>query len=301
MFPPPSATIIEALRRQLATPLASQAVLAFGDPRIDRHLPGGGLPIGQLHEIGADGIEAETGAVAGGFAAALAAALVRQAQDDRVLLWVAPCCDLYAPGLPAYGIDPGRLIMVQTRTDDETLQAMETALRSGATTVVVGEVGKLTRLAARRLQLACLQHHTTSLLLRRWPHGRPQTRPDPTAAVTRWRVSHAPAQGRDKEGQGLCPWTPLGTGVPRPRYLESTDRGRWTPSSGVWGPLSPAGSRGRAPGLPSPSLHWRVELLHARGGRGGDWIMEMDHAAHSLRVAAVLGDDAVAPRPRAVG
>jgi len=269
---PPSSTIIEALRRQLATPLASlgrQSVLPFGDPRIDRHLPGGGLPIGQLHEISADGIEAETGAVAGGFAAALAGALLRHSADDRVLLWIAPCCDLYAPGLLQYGIDPGRLILVQTRNDTETLQAMETALRSGAATAVLGEVGKLSRLAARRLQLASLQEHTTSLLLRRWPRGRP----DPTAAVTRWRLSHVPSEGRGEEGQGLCPWTRLGI-------------------------LSPAGSRGRAPGLLSSSPRWRVELLHARGGRCGAWEMEVGDAAGSLRVVAVLGDDAAAPHPR---
>ena len=224
-------------------------MLPFNDPRIDRHLPGGGLPIGQLHEIGADGIEAETGAVAGGFAAALAGALARHDPAQRVLLWIAPCCDLYAPGLLPYGLDPARLIVVQTRTDDETLQAMETALRSGAASVVLGEVGKLTRLAARRLQLACLHQHTTSLLLRRWPHGRPATRPDAMAAVTRWRVAQVPAEERKtQEGQGLCPWTPLGASAPRPAITWQTrTAGPGLQGIAGLGALAPSGVQGQSP------------------------------------------------------
>jgi protein ImuA len=269
----PSPAVLQALRQQLAAPLARRPVLPFGDARIDRHLPGGGLPIGQLHEIGAEGIEAETGAVAGGFAAVLAGALARHDAQQRVVLWIAPCCDLYAPGLLPYGLDPGRLIVVQTRTDAETLQAMETALRSGAASVVLGETGKLTRLAARRLQLASLQHHTTSLLLRRWPHGRTATQADALAAVTRWHVGHG------KEGQGRCPWTPS-----RESMLRTT------------GASAPSGVQGRSPWPSFPS--WRVDLLHARGGRGGTWIMEVADAPDPLRVVAVLGDHAPAPHLR---
>jgi protein ImuA len=254
----PSPAVLQALRQQLAAPIAQRPVLPFGDPRIDHHLPGGGLPVGQLHEIGAEGIQAETGAVAGGFAAVLAGALARHDAQQRVVLWIAPCCDLYAPGLLPYGLDPARLIVVQTRTDDETLQAMETALRSGAASVVLGETGKLTRLAARRLQLASLQHHTTSLLLRRWPHGRTATQADTPAATTRWRVAGVPAgKGKEQEDQGQSPW----------------------------------------PSCSCPS-RWRLDLLHARGGRGGTWIMEVADAPDPLRVVAVLGDHAPAPHLR---
>ena len=255
--------VIATLRRQLAFPLWSRhAVLPFGDARIDAHLPGGGLPVGQLHEIGAEGIEAETGTICGGFAAAIGGALLRRTvlDCDRVLLWIATDCDLYAPGLLQYGVDPGRLILVQTRRDDETLQSMETALRSGASVAVVGEVGTLTRLAARRLQLACLNQGSTGLLLRRWPHGRKPGPPDGNAAVTRWRLSPVPSGARRHE-----------TGPPT----------------------------------------WQVELLHARGGRPGGWVMqcrpmgaegEMQDASpndtpHPLRVAAILGDHTGAPRP----
>src|SRR4051794_10128955 len=123
-----SPALLHSLRAQLQAlqPRARHGVLAFGDPRVDACLPGGGLPLGALHEVAADGIEAETGAVGGAFAACLLARL------PGPLVWIAPQGDLYAPGLPACGLDPGRLTLVQTGNDDETLAAMETVLREGS-------------------------------------------------------------------------------------------------------------------------------------------------------------------------
>ena len=108
-------------------------MLRFGDARIDGCLPEGGLALGSLHEVAANGIEAETGAVAAGFIACLLARL------PGTLVWIAPQTDLYAPGLLSLGLDPGRLVLVQTRDDDETLAAMEAVLREGAAAAVVAE------------------------------------------------------------------------------------------------------------------------------------------------------------------
>lgn len=266
---PSNPATIAALRRQIAGfQHGSGIVLPFADPRIDSRLPRGGLPVGQLHEIGGEGIERETGAAAGGFAACLAGALGRLA-PGQVLLWASPRCDLYAPGLAQYGIDPARLILAATENDEATLSAMEAALRSGAACVVLGEVGRLDRLAARRLQLACLREGSTALLIRRWPHGVKHTPAEGNAAATRWRVRPVPAEGRPGEGS----LREGGQGPPR----------------------------------------WQVELLHARGGRPGAWILQRsigpdlghpdlgstngeENAPHPLRVVAVLGDDAAEAR-----
>lgn len=229
-------------------------VQPFGDARVDAHLPGGGLAIGQLHEIGAAAMEAETGAAAAGLAAALLAPL------PGSVLWIASCCDLYPPGLLSCGLDPGRLLLVRTQDDAETLRAMETALREGGAGAVLGEVGRFGRLAARRLQLACLGSGVTGFVLRRWPYGRKSDPEEGNAVATRWRLS------------------PL-------------------PSAAEW-----LGAR-REPG---PS-RWRVELLHARGGRPGSWTMERaengeregsEGQAHPLRVVAALADDPAAPAER---
>ena len=225
--------------------------MPFGDPRVDAHLPGG-LALGQLHELGAGGLEAETGAIVAAFAASL---LARLPDTERAILWIAPSCDLYPLGLPAYGLDPARLVLVQTTDDSATLQSMETALREGGAAAVVGEVGRLDRLPARRLQLACAKLGTTAFVLRRWPYGRRRaSKLEGNAAATRWRLHPEPSQAE----QITIPWEP--------------------------GPL-----------------RWRVELLHARGGRPGAWIMEKQEAedaapTHPLCVVAELADNPPVPR-----
>lgn len=215
-------------------------VLPFGDQRVDSHLPNGGLPLGQLHEVMGRGIEAETGAIAAAFTASLLARLPK----TRPIFWIAPVTDLYAPGLAALGLDPGRLVMVETPDNDATQAAMETCLREGAAIAVVAEIGRLDRTASRRLQFGCLRHGTTGFVLRRWPHGQRAEDREATAAVTRW-------------------------------HLEAL----------------PSAIVSKTPG----AARWRVSLLHARGGREGEWIMESSGETDPLRVVAGLADHTPAP------
>jgi protein ImuA len=156
-------------------------------------LPGGVLPVGALHEVGPeDGAEVQHGAVVAGFAARLLARL----SSPLPWLWVAGREDLYAPGLVALGLDPGRLVLACARDDAAVLAAMEAGLRGGAFAAVVGEAGRLSRIAARRLQLACLKHGRMGLVLHRWPHGRGAEREaEAPSAVTRWRIGAVPSAG----------------------------------------------------------------------------------------------------------
>jgi protein ImuA len=150
--------------------------LALGAPEIDGALPWGGLPRASLHEIiGGDG-------AASGFCAAL---LARLAGDRGSVLWCRRGRDLYGPGLAAFGLDPGRLIVVRGRTPTDVLWAMEEGLRSGGLAAVLGETDGIGPTAARRLQLAAEAGCVTALLLRP-AHGKT------ASAVTRWRVSAAP-------------------------------------------------------------------------------------------------------------
>jgi protein ImuA len=169
-------------------------LLPFDDPRLDRCL-GGGLALGQLHEIGAAGIEAETGALPAAFIAALLARI----DPSRPVFWIAPVEDLHPPGLLAYGLDPNRLVLVRPGKDVETLASMEVALREGVAAAVVGEVGLFDRTASRRLQLACLLHGSTGFVLRRWPHGQRTMDRETSVAVTRWHLTPMPSvkDGKD--------------------------------------------------------------------------------------------------------
>ena len=212
-------------------------MLSFGDSRVDAFLPRGGLALGAVHEVGAAGLEQELGAAAGAFVAAL----VSRVPESGSILWVASVCDLYAPGLGAFGLDPGRIVTVQASNDADVLGTMELALREGGLSAVVGEVAALGRIEGRRLHFASGRQGVTAFVLRRAPYGIGSARAgrEGTAVATRWRVAPAPSR-----------------------------------------------MDGRDPGAPC----WRVELLHARGGREGSWLVEMSDAPGAFRVVSELGN-----------
>jgi protein ImuA len=196
-------------------------LLSFGDPRVDRCL-GGGLALGQLHEIGAAGIDTEIGALPAAFMAALLARI----EPGKPVFWIAPADDLHPPGLLAYGLDPNRLILVHPGKDTEALASMEVALREGVAGAVVGEVGRFDRTASRRLQLACLRHGATGFVLRRWPYGRRTMDREASVAVTRWLLTPMPS-AKDGKDPGLPRWhvalTHVRGGLPGEWIMEASD------------------------------------------------------------------------------
>lgn len=215
----PALSLLQLRERLRAlAPAAPHGGVAFGDARVDACLPAGGLPLGALHEVAAAGVEAETGALAAAFAASWLARLA----DPRPVFWIAPgrptaaaaLADLNPAGLLAYGFDPARLLLVQSEGDGGprgTLAAMEAALRGGAASAVVAEVGRIGRLAARRLHLACLAHGSTGFLLRRFPYGRAVRREpdrdagDAASVATRWHLAPAPSAAEGRE-PGAARW-----------------------------------------------------------------------------------------------
>ena len=61
---------------------------------------------------------------------------------------------LYGHGLNVFGLDPARLILVETRHRNDTLWALEEALHSGAPAAVAGVIDQLDLKLSQRLQLA---------------------------------------------------------------------------------------------------------------------------------------------------
>jgi protein ImuA len=175
----------------------------LGVPDLDRHLPWGGLPRGALHELAGAGGDREQGAAAAGFASLWLARL----QTAGPLLWIARAASLDAIDLHAHGLaglrldpprfDPGRLILVAAKRDDEALWAMEEGLKAKCLGAVLGEIETLDLTASRRLQLAAEASGVTAFLLRRWRLMERAARDaaQPIAAVTRWRIASLPAEG----------------------------------------------------------------------------------------------------------
>ena len=186
------AAAIAALRTRMAaagrhgrTPLRA-AVLPFGIDAIDRHLPGGGLLLGAVHELHAAGPDVETGAAPALFAAG---ALARR---PGPVLWVTRGGGVFAHGLLQAGLDPSRIVFADA--GQAVLLVMEEALRHAGVAGVVGELdGKLGLTASRRLQLAAEGSEVLGFLIRRSRRFDDPALAEPSAAMTRWRVGALPS------------------------------------------------------------------------------------------------------------
>ncbi len=197
--------IVEELRERIQRLEGAAArrrlVLPFGIKEIDRHLPGGGLALGALHEVAGGGNGAIDGAAAALFAAGIAARTRGQ------VLWCVIRQDLFAPALAQAGLVPDRVIYVEAGDEKAVLACFEEGLRHGGLAAVVAEVARLSMTASRRLQLAAESSGAIGIAIRRW---RRQTEAadfgQPTASVTRWRVTALPATPLPVPGVGRARW-----------------------------------------------------------------------------------------------
>ncbi|GGE20078.1 hypothetical protein GCM10011390_44160 [Aureimonas endophytica] len=200
-----SAALVETLRSQIerleGRTARARDVLPFGLPEIDARLPGGGLALGSLHEVAGGGNGAVDGAAAALFTAGIAA------RTKGKVLWCVTRQDLFAPAIAQAGLAPGRVIYVEAGDEKSLLACFEDGLRHGGLGAVVAEVAKLSMTASRRLQLAAEGSGSIALAVRRW---RRQTEAadfgQPTASVTRWRVSVLPSRPLPVPGVGRARW-----------------------------------------------------------------------------------------------
>jgi len=165
--------------------------MSFGLEPLDKAFSLGGLPFGAHQIAGQPG----DGACAMLFAALIIARRFKASASAQALVVqeravLAECGGLYGPGLAALGIDPGRLVFVAAHDGAEALRMVDEAVRSGAVSVVLAELGRGARLldlpATQRFNLYGQQTSTLTLL----------ATPDlagTSAAMTRWRATTAPS------------------------------------------------------------------------------------------------------------
>lgn len=147
------------------------ATVACGFPVLDRHLPGGGWPLGALVEV----LYREPGI---GELSLLLPALAHLAGEGRWLAWIAPPYRIAVPALQAVGVDPARVLVVRGTDAAQVPWAAEQALRSGACGAVLwwlrgrraergggGARGEGFR-QLRRLQLAAQAGHSLGVVFR---------------------------------------------------------------------------------------------------------------------------------------
>jgi protein ImuA len=178
-----------------------RATLPFGLAPVDARLPGGGLALGALHEVAGGGDGAVDGAAAALFAAGIAA------RTKGKVLWCVTRQDLFAPALARAGLVPGRVIFVEAGDEKALLACFEEGLRHGGLGAVVAEVARLSMTASRRLHFAAESSGSLGIAVRRW---RRQAEAvdfgQPTASVTRWRVSVLPSTPLPVPGVGRARW-----------------------------------------------------------------------------------------------
>ncbi len=190
----------DRIRRLDGSEMREKAVLPFGLPVIDGHLPGGGLALGALHEVtGAQG-DLSFGAAAALFVAGILARL------EGPVLWVVKQPDLFAPGLASAGVHPDRVIYAETGDTKTLLLVMEEGLKQAGLSAVVGEVDKLSITTSRRLQLAAERSGVMALALRRWPFAPSRWSEGDSAALTRWRIGAEPSAPLPAPGLGRARW-----------------------------------------------------------------------------------------------
>lgn len=196
---------LSALRARIAQIESGEkrppAALPFGVEAMDRKVPGGGLALGALHEVAGGGKGAIHGSAALLFTAGIAARTTGQ------ILWCVKRCDVFAPSLAQVGLHPDRLIYAEVGDEKAVMACMEEGLRHGGLSAVVGELAHLPMIASRRLQLCAEETGTIALAIRRWRSiANLADFGQPTASVTRWRVTALPSPALPVPGIGRARW-----------------------------------------------------------------------------------------------
>ena len=178
-----------------------RTVLPFHVPAIDGKLPGGGLALGALHEIAGGASAAVDGAAPAAFAAGIVA------RTGGKVLWCLRKDDLFAPTLARFGLGEDQVIFFKSNNETDILSAMETALKHGGPTAVVGELSGLNQLASQRLQMAAETTSTMAMVIRRWRRNvDARDFGIQTFAFTRWRVSEINSARLPVRGVGRARW-----------------------------------------------------------------------------------------------
>ena len=103
----------------------AKAALPSGFAQLDANLPGGGWPTGAIAELMSD-------AIGIGELDLLMPALSSLAHAGHYIAWIAPPYLPYAPALVQRGLPLDRVLLIKTRTLQESLWANEQTLRCPA-------------------------------------------------------------------------------------------------------------------------------------------------------------------------
>jgi len=159
--------------------------------------PGGRFPTGAIHEF--ISYEVAGAAATSGFITAMAGKLIK---EGGLCLWVAGGRKIFPPGLKYFGLEPDRIVFINTCHPKEALWILEEALKCEALTAIIGEVRELSFTDSRRLQLAVENSGVTTFIHRYCPKAE-----NAVACSTRWKITAMPSVILDAlPGVGYSAW-----------------------------------------------------------------------------------------------
>lgn len=179
-------TIIEQLQKQILNlqnrkHTSSAQPLKLGLGEMEAAFPDKVFPTGVVHEL--ISYSSEEAVSTSGF---MSVVLSKLMQQGGYCLWISsiPRRAIFPPALKAFGIEPGRILFLDTSRPKETLWSLEEALKCEALVAVVGEVTELSFKESRQLQLAVENSHVTGFIHRFRPKSE-----NAVACITRWKIS----------------------------------------------------------------------------------------------------------------
>lgn len=149
---------------------------------IKQAFPSSTFPIGAIHEFFST--RNEDSAAACGFIAGIVSSLMESGSPS---VWISSSGLVFPPALKLFGIDPHKVLFIQSTKRKEILWTIEEALKTDSISTVIGEISDISFIESRRLQLAVEESKVTGFLLRQNPRNLS------TACVTRWRVKPLPS------------------------------------------------------------------------------------------------------------
>lgn len=155
------------------------------------------FPLGAVHEFITGTMEDASASAA--FITALLGPLL---QTGGVLCWIGSGQLVFPSALKQFGINPDRIIFIDTNRKKDIAWTIEEALQCEALTAVVAEWSDMNFVESRRLQLAVEKSQVTGCIIRRNPKQF-----NTTAAVSRWRISPLASMAIDNlPGLGFSRW-----------------------------------------------------------------------------------------------
>lgn len=182
-----------------------ESAWTLGIPHLDTALSGGVAPLGLdcagIHEVkpvtARNASAIASWGVSIGFALRLAVRRLEALQSvsaaPALIVWCWPKAlanelgHLHAAGLAGLGLNPARLLFVETGRASQTLWAIEEALKSGACALVMSALDAVDLVEARRLSLAAQAQATPCLLITNGSGAHA------AAVASRWRIGLHPS------------------------------------------------------------------------------------------------------------